>query len=48
MRNFGDKDNIVGIENIFSFENNELKNNNKFEEIKTDENYLDELYSNLE
>ena len=47
MRNLWDKDNLVWIENIFSFENNEFKNNNEFEEIER-ENYEDKLCYSLE
>lgn len=48
MRNFGDKNNSIWIESIFSFENNALKNNYEFEEIRIHENYETELYSNLD
>ena len=47
MRNLGDKDNVVWIENIFSFENNEYKDSKEFEEIDK-ENYEGELYYSLE
>ncbi|MFZ2151284.1 MAG: hypothetical protein WAZ12_01620 [Candidatus Absconditicoccaceae bacterium] len=47
MRNFGDNDNLIGIDNIFSFENNESKDKRDFEEIQ-EKKYEDELYSNLE
>lgn len=47
MRSFGDKDNNIWLENIFSFENSEFKNNKEFEEIE-EENFNDDLFSNSE
>ncbi len=48
MRNFGDKDNSIWWENVFSFENTVSKDNTEYEEISSAENLIDELYSTLE
>lgn len=46
MRNFGDRDNSIGFESVFSLETNELKDDRDFEERK--EEYEDELVKNLD
>jgi|GEM_PF-4541903 len=47
MRNFGDRDNLTLVENIFSFEDNRL-DDREFEYIDIEENHKEELYSDLE
>jgi len=48
MKNLEDKDNSIWLENVFSFENAIPKDNIEHEEISSDENLIDELYSALE
>ena len=46
MRSFWDKENVIWVENVFSFENNGLKEDSEFEEIETDK-CENELYSDF-